>query len=221
MQFQAVFFDMDGLMFDTERLYGSLWLKYGPQFGIPITPQEIGLLRGRNAEDCRAVFLQRFGSDAPYDEILTAMHREFSERISRHLPVLPGLFEILSFLQAQKIFTAVVSSTNKASVERCLQLAKIRHYFDALICGDMVEHSKPEPDIYLLSAQTFGLSPARCLVLEDSYNGVRAGHAAGCFTIMIPNLDAPTHEMHCLANKILPSLIDVLAFLQQQSPESV
>lgn len=217
MQFQAVFFDMDGLMFDTERLCSSLWVKYGPQFGLPITLQDVALLRGRNSDDCRAVFLQLFGEDAPYDEIRNAIRAEISELIDQHLPILPGLPEILEYLRSQNVFIAVVSSTRKATVERYVRLAEISSYFDALICGDMVEHSKPEPDIYTLAAKTFGVSPSRCLVLEDSYNGIRAGHAAGCFTIMVPNLDPPTDEMHRLADKILPSLFDVVSFLQNES----
>lgn len=215
MRFKAVFFDMDGLMFDTERLCGSLWVKYGPQFGLPMTLEDVGLMRGRNAADCRAAFLERYGKDAPYDAICNAIHQEFYEMVERDLPILPGLHELLDHLKSLDIPRAVVSSTRKSQVEHYLQLAGIGSYFDELICGDMVEHSKPNPDIYCLAAKTFGVSPSQCLVLEDSYNGIRAGHAAGCFTVMVPNLDPPTEEMHQLADRIVHSLYDVIPLVEQ------
>ncbi|MEG1074220.1 MAG: HAD family phosphatase [Ruthenibacterium sp.] len=213
MEIQAALFDMDGLMFDTERLSGALWIKYAPSFGLQLTLKDMELMRGRNAADGRAAFLEHFGADAPFDALRIAMRAEFEEQLKDEMPILPGLPELLAFLKARNIPMAVVSSTRKELVQQHLEVAGIAHYFDALICGDMVEHSKPNPDIYWLAAKTLHVAPEACLVLEDSYNGVRAGHAAGCYTVMVPNMDPPTPKMEELASAIVPSLFDIPALL--------
>lgn len=215
---QAVFFDMDGLMFDTERLSAALWVKHAPTFGLHLKTEDLELLRGRNAADGRAAFLQKFGADVPFDALRAAMRAEYQESLRKKIPILPGLMELLTFLQGQKIPMAVVSSTGKELVQQHLKVAGIISYFDALICGDMVKHSKPCPDIYLLAAQTLCVTPANCLVLEDSYNGVRAGHSAGCYTVMVPNMDLPTPEMEEKANAVLANLLEVISLFKNNLP---
>ena len=212
---KLVIFDMDGLMFDTERLSAALWVKHAPTFGLHLKIEDLTLLRGRNAADGRAAFLEKFGANAPFDALCAAMRAEFQDSLRTKMPILPGLMELLTFLQGQKIPMAVVSSTRKELVQQHLKVAGIISYFDALICGDMVKHSKPCPDIYLLAAQTLCVTPANCLVLEDSYNGVRAGHSAGCYTVMVPNMDLPTPEMLEKADAVLPSLFEVISLIQK------
>lgn len=215
MKIQAVFFDMDGVMFDTERLSSAMWLKYAPSVGMHLVPEDLLLVRGRNASDGRAAFLAHFGADAPFDALCEASRAELTETLAKHVPILPGLPELLAFLKSENLPLAVVSSTRKALVVQHLQSAGISEYFSALICGDMVEHSKPAPDIYLKAAAEFGLDPENCLVLEDSYNGVRAGHAANCYTVMIPNMDPATPETETLTSAIVPSLFDVIDLVKQ------
>ena len=115
---QAVFFDMDGLMFDTERLSAALWVKHAPTFGLHLKIEDLTLLRGRNAADGRAAFLEKFGANAPFDALCAAMRAEFQDSLRTKMPILPGLMELLTFLQGQKIPMAVVSSTRKELVRR-------------------------------------------------------------------------------------------------------
>ena len=110
---------------------------------------------------------------------------------------------------------AVVSSTHRSLVENNLRVAGIRDFFSELVCGDMVRRSKPAPDIYLTAARQLTVPPQTCLVLEDSYNGVRAGAAAGCITVMVPNMDPATPEMEQLCRCIVPSLREVIPLLDQ------
>ncbi len=98
-------------------------------------------------------------------------------------------------------------------MERELKDAGLYAYFDAVICGDMISESKPSPQIFLAAAGALGMPPKSCCVIEDSYNGVRAGHAAGMLTIMVPDLLPPTQEMREKADLILPDLLFVQKYL--------
>ena len=213
MKPRALLFDMDGLMFDTERLADKVWLEFAPHYGIPMEPEDMELLRGRNREGGKTELLRRFGADIPFDAIYEAAQKEFARRTENSVPVKPGLRELLKAAQERGLAMAVVSSTPRALVERHLKVTHLTPYYQALVCGDMVKCSKPAPDIFLLGARTLGFAPEECMVLEDSYNGVRAGHAAGSFTVMIPDLAPVTEEMRALADRILPSLRDVIGLL--------
>jgi HAD superfamily hydrolase (TIGR01509 family) len=123
--------------------------------------------------------------------------------------------ELLDALRARNCKMAVASSTDSARVLHNLETAGVRGYFSAVIGGDQVTHSKPEPEIFLKAAAALDTPPGLCMVLEDSYNGVRAGAAAGCFTVMVPDMDPPTPEMERLAWAIVPGLTDVARLLEQ------
>ena len=194
-QIRAVLFDMDGLMFDTERLGDEVWRAVAGKYGVTMTPEDVSLLRGRNYESGRRAFLERFGAGFPYDDMSAEVWREVEARLEHSVPLRPGLFELLDALRART--------------------AGVRSYFSAVIGGDQVTHSKPEPEIFLKAAAALDTPPGLCMVLEDSYNGVRAGAAAGCFTVMVPDMDPPTPEMERLAWAIVPGLTDVARLLEQ------
>lgn len=211
---RAVLFDMDGLMFDTERLSDEIWFGLGPKYGLTVTATDMALLRGRSYEAGKAAFLAAHGADCPYDALAAEAREAWTRRLALGVPLRPGLFAALDFLQGHGIPMALASSTNRALVEQNLRLTGVGPYFSAVICGDMVAHSKPEPDIFLAAAKALAVPPEACLVLEDSANGVRAGAAAGCVTVMIPDLCPATEELRGLAEAVLPSLADVPKFLE-------
>lgn len=159
--------------------------------------------------------LERFGAGFPYDDMSAEVWREVEARLEHSVPLRPGLFELLDALRARNCKMAVASSTDSARVLHNLETAGVRGYFSAVIGGDQVTHSKPEPEIFLKAAAALDTPPGLCMVLEDSYNGVRAGAAAGCFTVMVPDMDPPTPEMERLAWAIVPGLTDVARLLEQ------
>ena len=214
-QIRAVLFDMDGLMFATERLGGEVWRAVAGKYGVTMTPEDVSLLRGRNYESGRRAFLERFGAGFPYDDMSAEVWREVEARLEHSVPLRPGLFELLDALRARNCKMAVASSTDSARVLHNLETAGVRGYFSAVIGGDQVTQSKPEPEIFLKAAAALDTPPGLCMVLEDSYNGVRAGAAAGCFTVMVPDMDPPTPEMERLAWAIVPGLTDVARLLEQ------
>ena len=107
----------------------------------------------------------------------------------------PGAGELLEYLSAQGVNIAVASSSGRARILSNLRATGLERFFDAVVSGQQVERGKPEPDIFLLAAKEIGCPPEDCYVFEDSLNGVRAGMAAGCTTVMVPDLVPPLEDL--------------------------
>ena len=129
------------------------------------------------------------------------------------MPIKPGAREILTFLKEQNRKTAIASSSEKRVVADLLSAADLLQFFDEIISGDMVERSKPEPDIFLKACRVLGTAPERTYAVEDSYNGIRAAHRAGLRPIMVPDMLPATDEMRSLAEDIETDLYGVIAYI--------
>ena len=189
---KAFIFDMDGLMFDTERLMIRAWDYAGEQLGLGKTGYMVLKTLGSNTESCNRIWREEFGPDVDLAAMWRHTRAFLDDYYAHHeAPVKPGLRELLTYLKARGYALAVASSTLREKVEVRLTTAGVRHFFDAVIGGDMVERSKPEPDIYLRAAAALGVNPADCTALEDSRNGLLSAHAAGMRAIMVPDLWQP------------------------------
>ncbi len=219
---QAVIFDMDGLMFDTEALAKKGWLIAGREMQLPITDEIVYRVVGMNAASVRKTCQEYFGPEFDYDgfraRVSDYMRRSLDED---GIPVKRGLPELLDYLKRNGCQTAVASSSPRATVEDYLRRAGMEGIFSALICGDMVARSKPAPDIFLRAAEVLGILPEDCLVLEDSSNGIRAAYAAGMKAIMVPDLIEPTAELRGMACAVCESLHGVIPFLEADRKESL
>ncbi len=193
---KAVVFDMDGVLFDTERLCMEGWNVVAKEQGV-IGMEEVSLqCIGRNAADTRAYVLENMGEDFPYDAFRTRVSEWFWEEIAeKGLPIKPGVYELLEYLKEQGFGIGLASSTRRESVEAHLKEAGIEAYFSALVTGDMVTHSKPEPEIFLLACEKLGVEPCEAYAIEDSPNGIRSAYSAGMKPVMVPDLIAPDAEM--------------------------
>ena len=156
-----------------------------------------------------------YGPDVPYDELNEKKRALFKQLFDTGLvAVKPGTRELLAYLKDNGIKTALASSTSSASVLREIVGAGLEKYFDQIVCGDMVERSKPAPDIWLEALRRLGVDAADAAAIEDSFNGVRSAKAAGLYTIMVPDLVQPDDEIRALADQVFPSLKEVLEFIR-------
>lgn len=213
---QGVIFDMDGLMFDTENVYTITWPPAAAEFGYTVTTEQVIGAVGLNAEAGRAYFERIFGSDFPFYEIRKRRLEIAAEYIRQNgLLAKPGLYSLLDFLDSHGVPAAVATSSERARADWYLQLSGLTGRFAAVICGDEVTRSKPDPDIFLTAADRLHAAPENCIILEDSENGIRAAHAAGAFAVMIPDLKQPTQEIQELIYKVLPDLGQVPQLLQE------
>lgn len=215
MQYQAVVFDMDGVIFDTERLVIEFWKEVAKKHNIPNVEHTCIQCLGTNRVRTREIFLENYGADFPFDPY----RAEVTELFNTHykgvpLPTKPGVRELLNYLQEQDIKVGLASSTAQHLVRDEIGTAGLLPYFQTLVCGDMVEHSKPAPDIFLKACEILNADPTKSIAIEDSFNGIRSAHCAGMTPIMVPDQVQPTDEIRTLAFHVMPSLLDVLNWLK-------
>lgn len=206
---QGAIFDMDGLLFDTERMYRDSWKQSAQQFGLVHNPDFPRTVCGSSGAHMREIILQYYpqvDAKAFANDCILRVERE----LETHVPEKTGVRDILQYFKQHGVRVAVASSSKRATVLHNLKQADILSYFDAVVSGDQVTHGKPAPDIFRLAAQQIGCKPENCYVFEDGTNGIRAGAAAGCTTIMIPDLTPPNAQLEQLCAGIYPSLSDAM-----------
>ena len=211
----GVIFDMDGTMFDTERMWATFWEPALAALGLPYREGLAEAARGTAGVTTRNVVRQFYGPDCDAEAIVDSLHQVADEVFfSAPVPKKPGLDALLAWLKARHIPMAVASSSREAMIRHNLDVWGLTQDFTAIVSGQHVAHSKPDPEIFLLTAQKLDAEPSRCLVLEDSYNGVRAGAAGGFVTVMVPDLVPADDEMKRLYTMECASLEEVLEKLK-------
>ncbi len=212
--FDAVVFDMDGVIFDSERAVMNCWIELAKKYDIKDIEEPYLACTGTTDAKTREIMLNAYGEDFPYDEYAKEAYMMYHERYDGgRLPMKPGVKEILTFLKDNGKKIALASSTRRQTVVNQLRDAGILDYFDVIVTGDMVSRSKPEPDIFLLACEKIKVEPESAYAIEDSYNGIRAAHAGNLRPIMVPDLLPSNEEMEGLAEKVLPNLNDVVGYL--------
>ncbi len=213
---KAVVFDMDGVLFDTERLCLEGWSQVAKQHGIQGMEEVFDQCIGLNANDTKILVQNALGEDFQYDEFKVQASKWFWDTIEKEgLPLKPGVKKLLPYLQQAGYQIGLASSTRYDSVIGLLKRADIIDYFSVIVTGDMIEHSKPKPDIYLLACKKLNVEPEEAYAIEDSPNGIRSASAAGMKPIMVPDMIAPDEEMRELSFLICEDLIEVMKFLNQ------
>lgn len=216
MSIEAVIFDMDGVLFDTEKLCMDSWIAIAGERNMPDMEVFFPRCIGRNMTDTKMLFNEFYGDAYDYEEFRKQASAWFHGYIEKNgVPVKTGVKELLEYLRRGGYKIGLASSTSRPSVVELLERAGIREYFQGLTTGDMVEHSKPRPDIYLMACEGLGVNPAQTMAIEDSPNGIRAAHAAGMIPVMVPDLIAPDQEMREKSSLICHDLLEVMRFFDK------
>lgn len=211
---EAVLFDMDGLMLDTERISMRAWQAGCADCGFTLTDAQFLEIIGHRESDCLRLIRGMHG-DRFSDAALAASTREhYARMLESGVPVMRGLVESLELLVDAGVPMAVATSTHHAVAVAKLRRAGVAHFFRAVVGGDQAARGKPAPDLYLAAALSVRCVPARCLALEDSGPGLRAASAAGCVPVLIPDLKPPTPEVSALAHRVLGSMAEFAAALR-------
>lgn len=215
---KAVVFDMDGVLFDTENLCKTGWCMIAKEQGLEDMDEIFMQCVGRNYNDTKILLQNHYGSAFDYDAFRKMASEQFWAHIEKNgTPVKTGVRELLEYLQEKGCRIGLASSTKRESVMKLLTEVGISEYFSAIVTGDMVEHSKPDPAIFLLACKELKVEPEEAYAIEDSRNGIRAAYAAGMKPIMVPDLIAPDAEMERLSYRICKDLLEVKDFLEEKT----
>ena len=216
MKYEAVIFDMDGVIFDSERLVLKGWKEIAAKYDIEGIEEVLPKCLGVNAQATREIFWEYYGQEFPYDEYKKEASALFHSRYGNgRLPLKPGVRELLSYLKEEGYLVGLASSTRQAIVEQEITDAGLLPYFDDLVCGDMLKKSKPEPDIYLKACKNLNVNPRMAIAVEDSYNGIRSAKRAGMVPVMVPDMVQPDEEMKTLAHVICQDLFAVKEWISK------
>lgn len=213
---KGVLFDMDGTMFDTETMSIYGWEVTAPKYGIEISRDFMISCMGLVTSAIRDRFYEQYGREFDYDNFRADKLKAMEEVIVRDgVPHKKGLINLLEFLKSENIKCAVATSTTYSRAVFNIERGGVLDYFDEIISGDMVEHGKPEPDIYIRAAQKLGLDTESCMVLEDSRNGILSAHASGTVSVLIPDIIPVDADMLSAADYKLPDLDAVIELIKQ------
>lgn len=205
-----VIFDMDGVLFDTERRILDCWMHLGEKYGIPDIESVMTACIGTNARETRKIMLAHYGEEFPYEKYRQESSQLLrSEAKKQGIPVKKGARELLHFLKENDVRIGLASSTRKERVEEELSQTGLSGYFEVIVGGDMVKKSKPAPDIYLRACEMLAVVPAAAYAIEDSRNGLISAHLAGLKTILVPDLLEPDREMKEMAGFVRRDLLEV------------
>lgn len=189
-------FDMDGILFDTERLFNECFARVLIEYGVSDADEMIKACIGRSSVESKKICLERLPEGFPYDEMQQKLRADFNQRLAEGgMPVKPGVYLMLEYLKANRYPVGLASSSSVKSVMHHLKEANMTEYFSVIVGGDCVERGKPEPDIYNYVLEKMNLKGKNVIVFEDSPNGLKAATAAGLKAVMIPDEIPYTDEL--------------------------
>ena len=198
-QFKAFVFDMDGLIFDSERIVQRSWNISGQKLGLGNVGEHIYYTLGLNRASRKKYYEENIREDFPFDEFSALTRKTFFEIVENEgLPMKKGVKEILQFGKENGIKLALATSSSRDYAMKCLRDAGIDTYFDGIVCGDMVSHSKPDPEIYLRACELVGAKPEDAVAFEDAPAGIEAAYRAGMKVVMVPDLVNPTEKVESM-----------------------
>lgn len=213
---EAIVFDMDGLLFDSERIVQRSWEEAGNQLGLEHMGETIYHTLGMNLAGRNHYFRNTIAKDFPCEEFAKQARIWFYKIVNEEgLPMKNGARKLLEYGKANGYRMAIATSSRREYALKNLKAAKIYDFFDAGVFGDMVQHAKPDPEIYLKACDSIGAAPANCIALEDAPAGIRAAYAAGMKPIMIPDLVAPTPEIEALLYETCDTLLGVIGIMEK------
>lgn len=206
---KGIIFDMDGVILDSESISDITWDQAAKEFNIIMTNDILNSCRGSNKNDILSKLTNIYGPSFDAESFLSRTGELFNQIEQKDgIPLMPYAKEILEYLKP-KYNIALASSTKGPTVLRQLTNCGVINFFEQRITGEMVTHSKPDPQIYLKACESINLQPQECIAIEDSLNGIKSAYNANLRTIMIPDKIQPTPEIIPLCWKILNSLKDL------------
>ncbi|MDD5795335.1 MAG: HAD family phosphatase [Oscillospiraceae bacterium] len=209
-------FDMDGLMFDTEKLVYQAWQRVMDSNGYDYDFEIYKKTVGRRTAETRKFYEELYGGEFDYQRLRNEANVFFRDDIETNgVPLKKGLVNILEYLKTHNIKIALATSTSSATAMGLLEKANVKQYFDRFVCGNMVKNGKPHPEVFLTAAKELCLKPESCIALEDSINGIKSAYNAGMKPLMVPDLLEPTEEIKPMLFALCKDLDEAIEYFKQ------
>lgn len=214
---EAVIFDMDGTILDTERSALTSLRYAGELIGIDLTDQILHDMIGLNENDSHVLMEKRLGVEVPQELFRKTFYKDYENTlVTKGFPLKTGAKGLINFLREKNVRLAIATSSNKAIARRKLGQAGLLEHFEFIISGDEVSQGKPAAEPYLKAVEVLGTSIDKCLALEDSDNGTLSAVRAGINVIVVPDIKLPSEHIRKLALKICTSLIEAKKWIEKK-----
>lgn len=211
---KAVIFDMDGVIFDTEKVYLDIWIEVFEKYGYKMTKELYVNVMGTGRKNVIKTFLENFGDDLPIEKMYEEKDNQLFYRIENQgIPLKEGVKELFSMLKEKDYKIALATSAKKERVEKQIKDKWLKESFDAIVCGDDVEKGKPSPDIFLKAAKEIDVEPENCFVVEDSPAGIKAAFSGGMKGIHVEDLKVADEEILKYCQKNFKNLQEIKKYL--------
>lgn len=214
MKKNAVIFDMDGVIFDTERVYMNIWIEVYTKHNYKMTRDIYKTFIGRDRKSISEDLRNLYGQDFPVDKIFEECDLLLRTAINNgQVPVKAGALEILDYLKKQNYKLALATSSSKNKLEMQLKIHNLKNIFDDIVCADDVTKSKPDPTIFLIAAQKLHAKTEECIVIEDSPAGIEAAYNAGISAIHVEDLVPANEEIIKHSDEQFKNLFEVREYI--------
>ena len=211
---KAVIFDMDGVIFDTERVYLEIWQSVFEKYGYKMTKELYITVMGTGRKNVIKTFLENFGDDLPIEKMYEEKDNQLFYIIENQgIPLKKGVKELFSMLKEKNYKIALATSAKRDRVEKQIKDKWLKESFDAIVCGDDVEKGKPSPDIFLKAAKEIDVEAKDCFVVEDSPAGIKAAFSGGMKGIHVEDLKVADEDILKYCQKSFIDLQEVKKYL--------
>jgi HAD superfamily hydrolase (TIGR01509 family) len=209
---------MDGLLIDTEAVYLDALQDAARDLEVEMSMEFCHSMIGISGRECDVMIQDLYGASFRIDHFRERFSGHAKRRLDAHLPVKPGVVEMLDFLAGRGLKLAVATGSGRITADRHLARAGLIDRFAAVATRDDVVNAKPAPDVYLEAARRLGVAPERCIAFEDSNVGLTAAHAAGTMAFMVPDILPPLPEVRAKCIRVFDDLHAALDVLRQALP---
>ena len=211
---KAVIFDMDGVIFDTERVYLEIWKSVFEKYGYKMTKELYITVMGTGRKNVIKTFLENFGDDLPIEKMYEEKDNQLFYIIENQgIPLKKGVKELFSMLKEKNYKIALATSAKRDRVEKQIKDKWLKESFDAIVCGDDVEKGKPSPDIFLKAAKEIDVEAKDCFVVEDSPAGIKAAFSGEMKGINVEDLKVADEDILKYCQKSFKDLQEVKKYL--------